>query len=80
VVNWRPTEGAQIKMIERGIPGALVDEVLEYGEDSGPGKVPGSHKKDLALYDGRTIRVIYFQEESEDVVFSVQWLEPKRLL
>ena len=67
-------------MMERGIPGSLVDDVLEHGVDSGPGKVPGSSKKDLTLNDGRTVRVIYFQEEPEDIVFSVQWLEPKRLL
>jgi hypothetical protein len=63
-------------MMDRGIPGALVDEVLDDGVDAGPGKVPGSIKRDLVLEDGRKVRVIFFPEEV-DVVFSVQWVEKK---
>jgi hypothetical protein len=79
VANWVPTEEAQIKMKARGIPGALVDEVLDEGEDAKPGKVPGSQKRDLTLEDGRTVRVIFFPGDP-DIVFSVQWKEPKRRL
>lgn len=78
VVNWRPTDDAYFKMVARGIPGSLVEEVLEHGRDTGSGKVPGSTKRDLILEDGRIVRVISFSEAETEVVFSVQWLEKKK--
>lgn len=76
MADWIPTEDARIKMMHRGIPGALVDEVLDEGKDAGPGKVPGSQKRDLVLEDGRKVRVIFFPGDP-DIVFSVQWQQPK---
>lgn len=77
MANWRPTEEARLKMQIRGIPGQLVEEVLDNGKDAGSGTVRGSKVRDLTLEDGCVVRVVFFPDPDEDIVFSVHWIEPK---